>query len=76
MPVHIRSTADGDLRLTLSNNGEVLHAQLAATPREANRVGIMMLASRDELHAGGTLTSRHADEAQSATVLRGPGGDR
>jgi hypothetical protein len=77
MPAHIRSAAHGDLRLTLTNNGEeVLDTQLAATPREANRVGIMMLASRDELHAGDTLTCRHADEAQSATVPRGPGGDR
>jgi hypothetical protein len=75
MPVYLR-TDRGDLRLTLSNNGEVLDMQLAATPREANRVGIMMLASRDELHAGDTLTCRHADEAQSAAVLRGPGGDR
>jgi hypothetical protein len=32
MPVHIRSTADGDLRLTLSNNGEVLHAQSLPQP--------------------------------------------
>ena len=76
MPVHIRSTTHGNLRLTLSNDGEVLDSQLAATPQEANRIGIMMLASRDELNAGDSLTCRHADEAQSATVLRGPGGDR
>jgi hypothetical protein len=73
MPVHIRS-GHGDLRLTLTNDGEVLDTQLAATPQEANRIGIMMLASRDAFDAGDTLTCRHADEAQSATVLRGPGG--
>jgi hypothetical protein len=76
MPVHIRSTTYGNLRLTLSNNGDVLDTQLAATPQEANRIGIMMLASRDELNAGDTLSCRHADVAQSATVLRGPGGGK
>jgi hypothetical protein len=73
MPVYLR-TDRGDLRLTLSNNGDVLDTQLAATPQEANRIGIMMLASRDAFDAGDTLTCRHADQAQSATVLRGPGG--
>jgi hypothetical protein len=73
MPVHIRSGL-GDLRLTLSNADEVIDSQVAATPQEANRIGIMMLASRDVLEAGDTLTCRHADEALSATVLRGPGG--
>jgi hypothetical protein len=75
MPVHIRSGI-GDLRLTLSNADEVLDSQVAATPQEANRVAIMMIASRDAFDAGDTLTCRHADEAQSATVLQGPGGDR
>ena len=75
MPVHIR-TAHGDLRLTLSNDGEVLDSQLAATPQEANRVAIMMIASRDAFDAGDTLTCRRAEEGQSATVLRGPGGGR
>jgi hypothetical protein len=46
MRVHIRAGI-GDLRLTLSNGDEVLDTQLAATPQEANRIGIMMLASRD-----------------------------
>ena len=72
MPVHIRSP-HGDLRLTLSNGDDVLDSQMAATPQEANRIGIMMLASRDALNHGDTLTCRHADEAQ-ATVLPGPGG--
>jgi hypothetical protein len=73
MSVHIRS-GHGDLRLTLSNGDDVLDSQVAATHREANRIGIMMLASRDALNHGDTLTCRHADEAQSATVLPGPGG--
>jgi hypothetical protein len=71
MPVHIRSP-HGDLRLTLSNGDDVLDSQVAATPQEANRVAIMMIASRDAFDAGDTLTCRH--ETQSATVLRGPGG--
>ena len=46
MPVHIRSL-HGDLRLTLSNGDDVLDSQVAATPQEANRIAIMMIASRD-----------------------------
>jgi hypothetical protein len=75
MPVHIRSGV-GDLRLTLSNAGEVLDSQVAATPQEANRVAIMMIASRDAFDAGDTLTCRRADEPPSATLVPGPGGDR
>ena len=71
MPVHIRSP-HGDLRLTLSNGDDVLDVQVAATPQEANKIAIMMIASRDAFDAGDTLTCRH--ETQSATVLRGPGG--
>ncbi len=47
--------------------------QVAATPQEANRIAIMMIASRDAFDAGDTLTCRRADEGLSATVLRGPG---
>ena len=72
MPVHIRAGV-GDLRLTLSNGDDVLDVQVAATPQEANRVAIMMIASRDAFDAGDTLTCRRADEGLSATVLRGPG---
>jgi hypothetical protein len=61
MPVFLR-TDRGDLRLTLSNGDDVLDSQVAATPQEANRVGIMMLASRDALNHGDTLTVRNADE--------------
>jgi hypothetical protein len=76
MPVHIRAGV-GDLRLTLSNGDEVLDVQVAATPQEANRVAIMMIASRDAFNHGDTLTCRHAHAAaQSARVLRGQGGER
>jgi hypothetical protein len=75
MPVHIRSGV-GDLRLILSNGDEMLDSQVAATPQEANRIAIMMIASRDAFDAGDTLACRRADEGQSATVLRGPGGER
>ena len=75
MPVHIRSP-HGDLRLTLTNNGEVLDSQVVATPQEANRIAIMMIASRDAFDAGDTLTCRRADEGQSATIVPGPGGSR
>ena len=73
MPVHIRAGV-GDLRLTLTNGDDVLDSQVAATPQEANRIAIMMIASRDAFDAGDTLTCRRADEGQTATVLRGPGG--
>jgi hypothetical protein len=66
MPVHIRSGV-GDLRLTLSNADEVLDSQVAATPQEANRIAIMMIASRDAFDSGDTLTCRY--------VVRGPGSD-
>ena len=75
MPVHIRSP-HGDLRLTLSNRDDVLDSQVAATPQEANRVAIMMIASRDAFDVGDTLTCRRVDEGQSAAVLPGPGGRR
>jgi hypothetical protein len=60
MPVFIR-TDRGDLRLTLSNRGEVLDTQLAATPQEANRVAIMMLASRDVFDVDDVLICLRAD---------------
>ncbi len=75
MAVHIRS-GHGDLRLTLSNGDDVLNNQLAASPQEANRIAIMMIASRDAFDAGDTLTCRRADEAKSATLIPGPGGGR
>lgn len=73
MPVFIRAGI-GDLRLTLSNGDEVFDIQVAATPQEANRVAIMMIASRNAFDVGDTLTCRRANEAPSATVLRRPGG--
>jgi hypothetical protein len=60
MPVFVR-TDHGDLRLTLSNRGAVLDTQLAATPQEANRVAIMMLASRDVFDIGDVLICLRAD---------------
>jgi hypothetical protein len=75
MPVFLR-TDRGDLRLTLTSDGEVIDSQLAATPQEANRIAIMMIASRDAFDAGDTLTCRRADEGQSATIVPGPGGGR
>ena len=75
MPVHIRSGV-GDLRLTLSNADDILDSQVAATPQEANRIAIMMIASRDAFDVGDTLTCRRADEGQSATIVPGPGGGR
>ncbi len=75
MPVHIRTNL-GDLRLTLSNADEVLDSQVAATPQEANRIAIMMIASRDAFEAGDTLTCRRAYEARAATLVPGPGGGR
>jgi hypothetical protein len=75
MPVHIRAGV-GDLRLTLTNGDDVLDVQVAATSQEANRVAIMMIASRDAFDAGDTLTCRRADEAKSATLVPGPGGGR
>jgi hypothetical protein len=75
MPVHIQS-GHGDLRLTFSNGDTVLDSQVAATPQEANRIGIMMLACRDAFDAGDTLTCRRVDEARDATLVPGPGGRR
>jgi len=66
MPIHIRAGV-GDLRLTLSNGDEVLDSQVAATPQEANRVAIMMIASRDAFDAGDTLACRRADEGRDAS---------
>jgi hypothetical protein len=64
MPVFIRT--DGDLRVILTSAGEVVDTQTAATPQEANRVAIMMIASRDAFDAGDTLSCRRADESQDA----------
>jgi len=70
MPLHLR-TDHGDLRLTLSNGDEVLDTQTAATPQEANRVAIMMIASRDAFDVGDTLTCRHAEDGPNTAVVRG-----
>jgi hypothetical protein len=62
MPIYTRIGRDCDLRLTLSSGDEVLDVQHAATLQEANRVAIMMLASRDVLNHGDTLAVRNALE--------------
>jgi hypothetical protein len=67
MPAYARNDR-GDLRLTLTNGGEVIDAQLAATPQEASRIAIMMLSSRDVLNHGDTLTVTNADEESSPLV--------
>ena len=76
MPVHIRSTTHGDLRLTFTSGGEIVDNQLAATGEEAARIGIMMLASRDALQAGDRLDVQDADEGRDTTLVPGPGGGR
>jgi hypothetical protein len=65
MPVFIR-TDRRDLRLTLTSDGEVIDSQLAATPQEANRVAIMMIASRDAFDVGDTLTCRRVGEGHDS----------
>jgi hypothetical protein len=75
MPAHIRT--DRGLRLTLSNEGETLDTQIAATGEAAVKVAVMMIVSRDELRHGDILTVRLAEDGQNATVMRGlrrPGG--
>ena len=72
MAAYLR-TDRGDLLLTLSADSEVVDVQMAATPQEAARVAVMMIAARDSFNAGDTLTCRNAN-GQSETVLRGPGG--
>jgi hypothetical protein len=47
-------------RAFLSNRGAVLDTQLAATPQEANRVAIMMLASRHVFDTGDVLICHQA----------------
>ena len=69
MPLLLR-TDRGDLRLILSNGGEVLDSQLAATPQEANRVAIMIIASRDAFDIGDTLTCQQATEGQDITLAK------
>lgn len=60
MPVFVR-TDRGDLQLTPSNREQIIDTQVAATPQEANRVAIMMLASRDVFDIGDVLICLRAD---------------
>jgi hypothetical protein len=72
MPVFVR-TDHGDLRLTLTSDGEVLDTQTAATPQEANRVAIMMLASRDVFDDGDSLICRRVGEGHDTPLVLGGG---
>jgi hypothetical protein len=60
MPVYVR-TDHGDLRLTLSNGDEMIDSQVAAIPQGVSRVAITMIAARDALDIGDTLTCRRDD---------------
>jgi hypothetical protein len=70
MPVFIRTDhGHGHLRLILTSAREVVDTQTAATPQEANRVAIMMIASRDAFEAGDSLICRRVGEGHDT-----PGG--
>ena len=56
------------LRLTLSNNGEQLDSQLAASGEAAIKVAVLMIVSRDELRHGDQLTVRLADDGPDVAV--------
>jgi hypothetical protein len=60
MPVYVRTDRSG-LCLILSSQNQIVDTQFAATSQEANRAGIMMLASRDSFDAGDTLVCFQAD---------------
>jgi hypothetical protein len=66
MPVYVRSCA-GDLRLTLTSGGEVVDTQFAATRSEAGRIAMAMIAARNGMCDGDTLT---VAEEQDAKLLR------
>jgi hypothetical protein len=68
MPAYVRSGV-GDLRLTLTSGGEVVDIQFAATRSEAGRVAISMIATRNGMYDGDTLTVAN-DEGQDAKPLR------
>ena len=75
MVARIRSDR-GELLVTFVTEGGDPEIQLASSGEAAVRVAVLMIARRPQLYHGDALTVRNADEAPSATVLRGPGGDR
>ncbi len=75
MPAHIR-TNPALLLVTFETDGGEPEQALAPTGERALKMALLMLAKRDELRHGDTLTCQRADEDESATVLRGPGGER
>ena len=65
------------LLVTFASDGEEPEQQRAPTGERALKVALLMLAKRDQLRHGDTLTVVNADQEEpSATVLRGPGGER
>jgi len=73
MPAHIRNEP-ALLLVTFETDGAEPGQALAPTGERALKMALLMLAKRDELRHGDTLTVRNADQDQSATVLPGPGG--
>jgi hypothetical protein len=63
------------LLVTFETDGEEPEQALAPRGARALKTALLMLAKRDELRDGDTLTCRRADEGESATVLQGPGGE-
>jgi hypothetical protein len=80
MPGRTIASLPTSLRLTLSNEGEQLDSQLAASGEAAIKVAVLMIASRDELRHGDQLTVRVADDGADGMLVRGlprpQGGDR
>ena len=75
MPAFTRSER-GDLVVTFTTDGADPEIQLVSSGEQAVRVAVLMIARRSGLYHGNALTVRNADEAQSATLIPGPGGGR
>lgn len=75
MPAFARSERS-DLVVIFTTSGEDPEIQLVSSGEAAVRVAVLMIARRPRLYHGDVLTVRGADEAPSATILQGPGGDR
>jgi hypothetical protein len=70
MPAHTIVGLPTSLRLTLSNDGEQLDSQLAASGEAAIKVAVLMIASRDELRHGDQLTVRLASDGAAMREAR------
>jgi hypothetical protein len=73
MPARTQPYA-GDLVVTFERDGEPPESMIARDPERAWAHAILLITQRSNLIHGDTLTVRRTDEAQPATVLRGPGG--